>query len=47
MKYFALLFCFVPLTFLAQKRIIDHTVYDGWKKIENAVISNDGKYVAY
>ncbi len=47
MKYFSLLFFLVPVLVLAQKRTIDPSVYDSWKKIENAVISNDGKSVAY
>ena len=47
MKYFSLLFFLVPVLVLAQKRTIDPSVYDSWKKIENAVISNDGKFVAY
>jgi dipeptidyl aminopeptidase/acylaminoacyl peptidase len=31
----------------AQKKPIDHTVYDGWQSIQERQISNDGKYVAY
>lgn len=31
----------------AQKKPLDHTVYDGWQSIQERVISNDGKYVAY
>jgi hypothetical protein len=25
---------------------MDHSVYDGWKKIQNPVISNDGRYIS-
>ena len=32
---------------IAQKQVIDHNAYDGWKKIENAILSNDGRYVSY
>lgn len=31
----------------AQKKILDSSTYDIWKKIENQTISNDGRYVAY
>ncbi len=31
----------------AQKKPLDHTVYDGWQSIADRQISNDGKYVAY
>lgn len=31
----------------AQKKVIDHTAYDEWKKIESQIISNDGNYVSY
>lgn len=34
------------LTF-AQKKPLDHTVYDSWQSINGEKISNDGKYVAY
>ncbi|NML23329.1 S9 family peptidase [Pseudoflavitalea sp. G-6-1-2] len=32
---------------LAQKKPLDHSVYDGWQSISERVISNNGKYVAY
>ncbi|TDO28074.1 S9 family peptidase [Sediminibacterium goheungense] len=32
---------------LAQKKPLDHTVYDGWESLGERVISNNGKYVAY
>lgn len=31
----------------AQKKPLDHSVYDNWQSIGERVISNDGKYVAY
>ena len=37
----------VCLNVQAQKKILDHTVYDNWKSIGERMISNDGKYVAY
>ncbi len=30
----------------AQKKVLDHSVYDSWKSISNINISNDGKYSA-
>ncbi|GGH57854.1 dipeptidyl aminopeptidase/acylaminoacyl peptidase [Filimonas zeae] len=32
---------------LAQKKPLDHTVYDGWQSIAEKQISNNGKYVVY
>ncbi len=31
----------------AQKKILDHSVYDSWRALANVSISNDGKWVAY
>lgn len=31
----------------AQKKPLDHTVYDGWQSVGEKKLSNDGKYVAY
>jgi len=31
----------------AQKKPLDHTVYDGWEAIQERVISNDGVWVAF
>lgn len=48
MKKFMLALLLLPaLQTLAQKKPLDHTVYDGWEAIGERVISNDGKYVAY
>ncbi len=43
-------FLFLASTFNAvsqQKKILDHTVYDGWKSISSQKISNNGKWVTY
>src|SRR6188474_3627828 len=32
---------------LAQKKPLDHTVYDSWQSIGERMISNDGKWVVY
>lgn len=44
-----ILFLFIgTVTFIsAQKKVIDHTVYNDWKKIESQIISNDGNYISY
>ncbi len=31
---------------IAQKKVLDHSVYDAWKSISNINVSNDGKYSA-
>ncbi len=43
---------FLPALFAAlfsysQKKPLDHTVYDGWQRIGERMISNDGKWVVY
>lgn len=37
----------LPVILLAQKKPLDHTVYDGWQSIGERMISNDGKWVVY
>ncbi len=39
--------CFATLVAHAQKKPLDHTVYDGWQSIADRAISNDGQYVTY
>jgi dipeptidyl aminopeptidase/acylaminoacyl peptidase len=41
------LFAVTALISLSQKKVIDHTVYNNWKKNENQIVSNDGNYVAF
>jgi dipeptidyl aminopeptidase/acylaminoacyl peptidase len=36
-----------PFVLWAQKKPLDHSVYDGWKSAGERSISNDGKYVVY
>ncbi len=36
-----------PILTLAQKKPLDHSVYDGWQSIGERMISNDGKWVVY
>ena len=37
----------LPFFSWSQKKVIDHTIYNDWKKIDNALISANGRYVAY
>lgn len=48
MKNFLLLIGILTsfITF-SQKKVIDHSVYNSWKKLEGQIISNDGNFVAY
>src|SRR4030095_1142835 len=43
---FLVLFFSVQSVF-AQKKPLDHSVYDGWQSIGQKLISNDGKWVVY
>jgi dipeptidyl aminopeptidase/acylaminoacyl peptidase len=36
-----------PLTLLAQKKPLDHSVYDGWQSVNEKLISPDGKWAVY
>lgn len=44
--FFVPAFLFVHFVF-AQKKPLDHTVYDGWQSIGERMISNDGRWVVY
>jgi len=47
MKYFIGFLCFIALPAFAQQKIIDHTVYNDWKRVSDVTLSKDGKYTAY
>src|SRR3954464_8576808 len=47
MKRILSLCLFSPFYLLAQKKPLDHSVYDGWQSIGERMISNDGKWVVY
>jgi len=32
---------------VAQKKVLDHSVYDGWKSLSSPTLSNDGRWIAY
>ena len=46
-KYIFLFSCLISLQLFAQKKPLDHSVYDGWQSIADRAISNDGKFVVY
>src|SRR6187399_1080052 len=43
---YCILFIAYSQTF-AQKKPLDHTVYDSWQSIGERMISNDGKWIVY
>lgn len=48
MKKICLIFAlFVLQQINAQKKVLDHTVYDNWQSIGDKAISNNGRYIAY
>ncbi len=47
MKSKLLAFLIFPLIATAQKKPLDHTVYDGWQSVGERLISNDGKWIVY
>ena len=48
MKYIFSVSCiFIALTAIAQKKPLDHTVYDNWQSIGERMISSNGKFIAY
>ncbi len=46
-KLFFVFCCVLSLGALAQKKPLDHSVYDGWQSIADRNLSNDGKYLTY
>lgn len=42
-----LLLAFAVSPAFAQKKPLDHSVYDGWRSIRNVELSRDGKWIAY
>lgn len=46
-RYILVLLLFTFNFLLAQKKPLDHTVYDSWQSIGERMISNDGKWVVY
>ncbi|WP_162915630.1 alpha/beta hydrolase family protein [Paraflavitalea soli] len=46
-SYYLLPVLLCSLSVMAQKKPLDHSVYDGWQSIGERAISNNGKYVVY
>ena len=46
-RLFTIIILLISLGVVAQKKPLDHTVYDGWQSIGERMISNDGKWVVY
>src|SRR4051812_28495794 len=40
-------FLLVPFVVIAQKKPLDHSVYDGWQSIGEKMISDNGKWVVF
>ena len=48
MKFLSFLtFLFLSFITFSQKKIIDHTAYNDWKRIGEIAVSNDGKFSVY
>ncbi len=46
-RLFTIILLLISIAADAQKKPLDHTVYDGWQSIGERMISNDGKWVVY
>ncbi len=46
-RILSLCFILLTLTINAQKKPLDHSVYDQWQSIKDVVISNDGTWLTY
>jgi dienelactone hydrolase len=46
-KTLLLFLVMLPMLALAQKKPLDHSVYDGWQSVGERTVSNDGKYIVY
>jgi dienelactone hydrolase len=46
-KYIVLLTLVISVHIMAQKKPLDHSVYDGWQSIGERMISNNGEWVVY
>lgn len=47
MKFLTLFFLLFSFSLFAQKKPLDHSVYDSWQSIGERSISNDGKWAVY
>lgn len=48
MRSLLLVYLFFSFTICyGQKKVIDHTAYNDWKKNENQIVSNNGQFISY
>lgn len=47
MRRYLMLITLLPFCLIAQKKTLDHDSYDIWRNVEDRLISNNGKHVAY
>ncbi|HEU4469692.1 MAG TPA: S9 family peptidase, partial [Flavisolibacter sp.] len=47
MKHLLIVLLCLPVCTLAQKKPLDHSVYDNWQSIGERLISPDGKWIIY
>lgn len=46
-KFFLSVLLIFPVILFAQKKPLEHSVYDGWKSLGERAISNDGNFIVY
>ncbi|PLW88802.1 MAG: peptidase S9, partial [Mucilaginibacter sp.] len=46
-KFLPVLFILITSAAFAQKKPLDHQVFDGWQNVSGQRISNNGKWIAY
>ena len=46
-KTLIVLFLILSASMAAQKKPLDHSVYDGWKSLSSSILTDDGRYVSY
>jgi dipeptidyl aminopeptidase/acylaminoacyl peptidase len=46
-KLLPLFLLMIPIVSFAQKKPLDHSVYDGWQGLGERTLSNNGKYIVY
>jgi dipeptidyl aminopeptidase/acylaminoacyl peptidase len=47
LRFLIVILILVPLILSAQKLLLDQTIYDSWKSLGSAIISDDGKWITY
>lgn len=47
MRSLLILLFLLPTIAVSQKKTLDHTVFNDWKKVERTIISNNGQFIVY